>query len=81
VALILHALVVTLLFILLIWLAFDSPWLHDKMWGVYDLQEAGKPWIIAVLVIGSITLLGSLFDFLRRGMGGEYAGEEGDQER
>ncbi|PLX24110.1 MAG: hypothetical protein C0600_13580 [Ignavibacteria bacterium] len=78
VAMLLHALVVILLFLTMVWLAFDSPWKHVEIWGHYDLQEGCKPWIIAVLVIGSITLLGSLFDYIRRRLGGEYSssGEE-----
>jgi len=68
----LHALVVLLLFIILIWLGFDSPWRDRTFWGSYTLHDASKPWIIGVLVIGIITLLGSLFDFLRKHMSGEY---------
>lgn len=73
VAMLLHALVVILLFLIMVWLAFDSPWKHVEIWGHYDLQEGCKPWIIAVLVIGSITLMGSLFDYIRRRLGGEYS--------
>jgi len=64
-ALLTHALVVLALFFLCIWLAFDSPWSGVAIWGSYDLQTVVKPWIIAVLVIGTITLLGSLFDIIR----------------
>ncbi|MBN1447872.1 MAG: hypothetical protein JXA28_08060 [Bacteroidetes bacterium] len=70
-AMTLHALVVLLLFIILIWLGFDSPWKDRAYWGNFTLYEAVKPWIIAVLVIGTISLLGSVFDFLRKRMSGE----------
>ena len=71
-AMTLHALVVLLLLIIVIWLGFDSPWHGVAYWGSYTLYDASKPWIIAVIVIGSISLLGSIFDFLRRRMAGDY---------
>jgi len=72
----LHALVVLLLLIIIIWLGFDSPWRDADYWGSYTLYDASKPWIIAVIVIGSISLLGSIFDFVRRRMAGEYDADE-----
>lgn len=71
-AMTLHALVVLLLLIILIWLGFDSLWHDVAYWGSYTLHEASKPWIIAVLVIGSLSLLGSVFDYVRRRINGEY---------
>lgn len=64
--LVMHAVITLLLFLFAIWLGYDSPWRAEKIWGNYDMQTAAKPWIISVLVIGSITLLGSLIDLLRR---------------
>jgi|GEM_PF-1427523 hypothetical protein len=71
-AMTLHALVVLLLLIIVIWLGFDSPWQDVAYWGSYTLHDASKPWIIAVIVIGSLSLLGSIFDFMRRHLAGEY---------
>ncbi|MCB2203673.1 hypothetical protein KQI65_02910 [bacterium] len=71
VALILHACVVLLLFLLLIWGGYDSPWRDHAFWGTFNLQEAVKPWVIAVLVIGTLTMLGSLFDYVRKRLSGE----------
>ena len=61
-----HALVTLVLFLFTIWLGYDSPWADELIWGSYDMLASAKPWIISVLVIGSITLLGSLFDLMRR---------------
>ncbi len=61
-----HAGIVLALFLGCIWLAFDSPWSDRMVWGDYDMQDVAKSWIISVLVIGTISLLGSLFDLIRR---------------
>ncbi|MBR9977748.1 MAG: hypothetical protein KFH87_06625 [Bacteroidetes bacterium] len=63
--LVLHTIITLLLFLFTIWLGYDSPWRAEMIWGNYDMHTASKPWIISVLVIGSITLLGSLIDLLR----------------
>ena len=59
-----HGAFTTALFFGLIWLGIDSPWAQQLIWGTYDLQSACKPWIISVLVIGSLSGLGVLFDML-----------------
>jgi hypothetical protein len=61
-----HALTIALLFWLLIWLGFDSPWRDVSCWGNYEFNTAARSWIMSVLVIGTITLLGSFFDLVRR---------------
>ena len=61
-----HALAIALLFWLLIWLGFDSPWRDARCWGSYEFNTAARSWIISVLVIGSITMLGSFFDLASR---------------
>lgn len=61
-----HAVVILVFFLFTIWLGYDSPWKSELIWGSYDMLSAAKPWIISVLVIGSITFLGSLFDLLRQ---------------
>ncbi len=61
-----HAAVTVVLFLAAIWLGYDSPWGHELIWGNYDMLSAAKPWIISVLVIGSITLLASFFDLIRK---------------
>jgi hypothetical protein len=60
-----HAVVVLVLFFGCIWLAFDSPWSQSELWGEYSMYDVAKTWIISVLVVGSISLLGSLFDIMR----------------
>jgi hypothetical protein len=64
--LLVHAAVTLTLFLFMIWLGYDSPWSRRMIWGNYDLLSAAKPWIISVLVIGSITMLGSMIDLIRR---------------
>jgi hypothetical protein len=59
-----HALITIALFFGMIWLGLDSPWSGELIWGTYDLHTASKPWIISVLVIGTLTGLGVLFDML-----------------
>ncbi|MDT8325398.1 MAG: hypothetical protein RRA94_14895 [Bacteroidota bacterium] len=71
VALTLHGVLVLVLFLLLIWAGYDSPWRSIAFWGDYSLHESIKSWVIAVLVIGTLTLLGSLFDFVRKRLAGE----------
>ncbi|HOJ05372.1 MAG TPA: hypothetical protein PK916_15340 [Bacteroidota bacterium] len=66
----LHALVTLMLFLGCIWLAFDSPWSTAMVWGNYDMQSVAKSWIIAVLVVGTISWLGSFFDLIRKRLGG-----------
>ncbi len=73
IAMILHGVVVLLFFTILIWIGYDSPWHSVAIWGDFNLHETIKPWVIAVLVFGSITLLGSLFDFVRRRLAGELS--------
>ncbi len=65
-ALLVHALIVVALFLGCIWLAFDSPWSAMKLWGDFDMLSVAKTWIISVLVVGTISLLGSLFDHVRK---------------
>lgn len=74
-ALVLHGSVVLLLFLLLIWGGYDSPWKTMAFWGDYTLHETIKTWVIAVLVIGTLTLLGSLFDYVRKRLAGELPNE------
>lgn len=64
--LLLHATVTAVLFFTVIWLGFASPWHATPYWGSYDLNTAARSWVISVIVIGSITLLGSIFDLFRR---------------
>jgi uncharacterized membrane protein len=71
VALIVHSAIILVLFLGLIWAGYDSPWSERAFWGDYNLHEATKSWVIAVIVLGSITLLGSLFDFVRKRLAGE----------
>ena len=66
IALGLHAATVLGLFLGCIWLAFDSPWSGAMVWGEYEMQDVAKSWIISVLVVGTITMLGSLFDLIRK---------------
>jgi len=73
IAMVIHGMVVLLLFIILIWAGYDSPWHSTAIWGDFNLHETIKPWVIAVLVFGSITLLGSLFDFVRKRLAGELS--------
>jgi hypothetical protein len=63
----LHTGIVLVLFLFTIWLGYDSPWRSLLIWGNYDMLSAVKPWIISVLVIGSITLLGVMVDIVRKG--------------
>jgi hypothetical protein len=65
--LLLHTGIVLVLFLFTIWLGYDSPWRSLLIWGSYDILSAAKPWIISVLVIGSITLLGGMMDIVRKG--------------
>ena len=65
--LLLHTGIVLVLFLFTIWLGYDSPWRSLLIWGNYDMLSAVKPWIISVLVIGSITLLGVMVDIVRKG--------------
>lgn len=60
-----HALTIFIQFIILIWLSFASPWHSLLLWGSYSLEHTGRVWVIAVIVLGTITLLGSLFDAIR----------------
>jgi hypothetical protein len=64
-ALLAHAAMVILLFILVIWLGFASPWSRMEIWGNWDLETASRSWVITVIVVGTISLLGSFFDFIR----------------
>ena len=59
-----HGGIIAVLFLFLIWYGFYSPWKDIELWGTYTLEEASKPWVISVLVIGVITILGNLFDLL-----------------
>jgi uncharacterized membrane protein len=74
-ALVLHGSIVLLLFLLLIWGGYDSPWKSMAFWGDFTLHETIKTWVIAVLVIGTLTLLGSLFDYVRKRLAGELPTE------
>ncbi|MFZ1730617.1 MAG: hypothetical protein WBQ23_14505 [Bacteroidota bacterium] len=71
-----HAAVTLALFFFTIWLGYDSPWKDELIWGGYDMLASTKPWIISVLVIGSITLLGSLFDLIRKRFEQKWANGE-----
>lgn len=71
IALVVHGVIILVLFLLLIWGGYDSPWRATTLWGDYTLHETIKSWVIAVLVIGTLTLLGSLFDFVRKRLAGE----------
>ncbi len=74
-----HAAVTIVLFLATIWLGYDSPWGHEFIWGSYDMLSAAKPWIISVLVIGSITLLANLFDLIRKRFDAKW--EEREREK
>lgn len=65
VLLVAHALLVVLLFALVIHIGFGMPWSTDRIWGSYDCETAARSWIIAVIVVGTLTGLGSLFDAMR----------------
>ncbi|MDX9758646.1 MAG: hypothetical protein RBU27_05755 [Bacteroidota bacterium] len=75
--LVLHAGLVLVLLLGTIWLGYDSPWRSGPLWGSYDLLAAAKPWIISVLVIGSITLLGGVMDIMRKRLEERWRAEEG----
>lgn len=60
-----HILAIGLLYLLIQWLGFFSPWCHLEIWGSYDIQTASRSWIIAVLSIGTITLVGCLVNGYR----------------
>ncbi len=76
--LIVHAAVTLTLFLFTIWLGYDSPWSRQLIWGNYDMLSAAKTWIISVLVIGSITLLGSMIDLIRRRLERRWNDNEND---
>jgi hypothetical protein len=61
-----HVVTIVGLFYLVIWFGFASPWSAVAVWGDYDLQTTARSWVISVIVAGTITLLGSLFDLIRR---------------
>ena len=71
-SLVVHGVFVLLFFLVLVWIGYDAPWREVQVWGDYSVHDTIKSWVIAVLVIGSISLLGSLFDFVRRRLAGEY---------
>jgi len=60
-----HLLSVFLLFLLVMWLGFASPWSRNNIWGNYDLETASRTWVITVIVVGAISLLGGLFNTMR----------------
>jgi hypothetical protein len=60
-----HAASATLLFVVVIWLGFASPWSRADVWGDWNLQTASRSWVIAVIVVGTISALGSLFHLMR----------------
>lgn len=66
IALLVHAATIIALFFIVIWLGFGAPWSRTALWGVYDLETASRSWIIAVIVVGTLTLLGSFFDAMRQ---------------
>ena len=72
----LHAAVVLHLLLFTVWLGYDSPWRSIPLWGSYDMLSAAKPWIISVLVIGSITMLGSVMDIMRKRLEAQWRAEE-----
>lgn len=61
-----HLASIVTLFFVIVWLGFSSAWSKLPMWGDYELQTTSRSWVISVIVIGSITWLGSLFDLLRQ---------------
>ena len=61
-----HFLSIFFLFFIVIWLGIASKWSATCFWGSYDLQTTSRSWVITVIVVGTITLLGSFFDLLRR---------------
>lgn len=60
-----HALLVVLLFAIVIRVGFGMPWSTERIWGSYDCETAARSWIIAVIVVGTLSGLGSLFDAMR----------------
>jgi hypothetical protein len=61
-----HLASIIVLFYFIVWLGFASPISGSVLWGDYDLQTTAKSWVISDIVVGTITLLGGLFDLLRR---------------
>jgi hypothetical protein len=61
-----HILSIILLFYMLIWIGFASPWRQLPLWGDYNLETMARSWVISVIVVGTITLLGGGFDLIRR---------------
>jgi hypothetical protein len=61
-----HCAFIILMLMGLRWLGFLSPWATRELWGNYDIQTASRTWIIAVISMGSLTLLASLLDFFRQ---------------
>ena len=64
--LLVHLASIVTMFYLIVWLGFSSAWSARPLWGDYELQTTSRSWIISVIVVGSITWLGNLFDLLRQ---------------
>jgi hypothetical protein len=64
VALLIHGMMIIVLFLLVILFGFIWEVGKIDMWGNYSLEIASRSWVIAVLVVGTITLLGSFFDLI-----------------
>ncbi len=64
-ALLVHGALVLLLSAVVIRVGFGMPWSTEKVWGSYDCETAARSWIITVIVVGTLTALGSFFDAMR----------------
>jgi hypothetical protein len=64
IALIIHAFLVVLFFVLVIVLGFVSEFGRPDLWGNYNVETASRSWIICILVVGAITLLGSFLELI-----------------
>jgi hypothetical protein len=64
--LLLHGVSVVLLYGIVQWLGHYSPWSTVQFWGTYNLRDACKVFIIGILVVGSISFLGIVWNIYWR---------------
>ncbi len=61
-----HAVSIGLLYLIVEWLGTNSPWNAIPLWGSYDLGDACKVFVIGILVVGTISLIGSMIALNRQ---------------
>lgn len=61
-----HAGSIALLYLVVQWLGSNSPWNSIPLWGNYDLSDACKVFVIGILVVGTISLIGSMIALNRQ---------------